>query len=89
MQTVAAAQANRQFSALLQQVKKGASYQITSRGEPVAVLAPSSALVAASLAKESDKHRAYREWLSEINSRPIAEMPNSQPWTRADLYDRP
>ena len=38
MQTVAAAEANRQFSALLQQVKKGASYQITSRGEPVAVL---------------------------------------------------
>jgi prevent-host-death family protein len=38
MQSVAAAEANRQFSALLQQVKKGASYQITSRGEPVAVL---------------------------------------------------
>jgi prevent-host-death family protein len=38
MQTVAAAEANRQFSTLLQQVKKGASFQITSRGEPVAVL---------------------------------------------------
>ena len=40
MKTVTAADANRQFSALLRRVTQGEQIVITTRGKPVATLAP-------------------------------------------------
>lgn len=40
MRTVSAADANRHFSSLLQEVKAGKSITVTSRGEPVAQITP-------------------------------------------------
>lgn len=42
MKTVTAADANRQFSTVLQRVSRGEAFTVISRGKPVATIAPPS-----------------------------------------------
>jgi prevent-host-death family protein len=77
MRTVSAAEANRDFSKLLAEVRNGETVLITSRGKPVATLAPPVEALER-MAKAKAELLAY---LERQPSRPIA------PWTRDELYD--
>ena len=79
MKTVTAADANRQFSALLRRVTQGEQIVITTRGKPVATLAP--------LAPVRDKAReaARSRLLARLRSQPSSGTQRN--WTRDELYD--
>lgn len=79
MKTVTAADANRQFSALLRRVTQGEQIVITTRGKPVATLAP--------LAPVRDKAReaARSRLLARLRSQPTSGTQRT--WTRDELYD--
>lgn len=75
---VSAADANREFSRLLQDVKKGHSYIITSHGKPVARIAP------------IEQHNPAAE---KARSVLLARLRNARVlkigrWTRDELYVR-
>ena len=74
--SVTAADANRQFSRLLQEVKKGRSFVVTSHGEPVARLSP---------AKEPEERAAARKLLFARLRRQRGPR-NISRWTRDELY---
>jgi prevent-host-death family protein len=76
--SVSAADANREFSRLLQQVKKGASFVVTSHGKPVARITP------------IDQHnrvaeRARKVLFASLEAAPIRKIGR---WTREELYER-
>lgn len=75
---VSAADANREFSRLLQGVKKGQSYIVTSHGKPVAKIAPIG---------EGGRFadRARTVLLSRLRSEPAMEIGR---WRRDELYAR-
>ncbi len=77
MRTISAADANRQFSQMLREVRKGETFIVTSHGTPVATLAP----VAGDLAA---RERAKEALLARLESQPAQ---NLGPWTRDELYD--
>lgn len=75
---VSAADANREFSRLLQDVKKGHSYVITSHGKPVARIAP-----------VAEHGRIAEKARSVLLARLRAERPSRiGRWTRDELYER-
>jgi prevent-host-death family protein len=75
---ISAADANREFSKLLQDVKKGQSYVITSHGKPVAKIGP---------VEEDYKlvKKARTVLLSRLQSEPVTDICS---WTRDELYER-
>ena len=75
---VSAADANREFSRLLQDVKKGNSYVVTSHGKPVAKIGPVGAAY-----RIAGKARAVL--LSRLESQPVTEVGR---WSRDELYER-
>jgi len=75
---ISAADANREFSRLLQGVKKGNSYIVTSHGTPVAKIAP-----VASGSHLAEKARALL--LARLESQPVLEIGH---WTRDEMYSR-
>lgn len=78
MKTVAAAEANRRFSKLLEEVSNGRSVQITSRGKAVARLIPEP---------KSDleaREAAKRAYLEDLMKRPAQ---NLGPISRDDAYE--
>lgn len=75
---ITAADANREFSQLLQGVKKGNSYIVTSHGTPVAKIAPVGA--SSNLAK-----KARSLLLARLEAQPVMEI---GPWTREEMYSR-
>ncbi len=75
---VSAADANREFSRLLQDVKKGHSYIVTSHGKPVAKIAPVGERTRAA-------GRAGTLLLDRLRSEPAIEI---GAWTRDELYER-
>jgi prevent-host-death family protein len=75
---ISAADANREFSRLLQGVKKGNSYIVTSHGTPVAKIAP-----VAATNHFAEKARALL--LARLESQPVMEIGN---WTREEMYSR-
>lgn len=75
---VSAADANREFSRLLQDVKKGHSYIVTSHGKPVAKIAP-----VGERSGVAEKARALL--LNRLRSEPTIEIGR---WTRDELYER-
>ena len=79
MKTVSAADANRQFSSLLRRVAQGEQVVITTRGKPVATLAP--------LAPVRDRARdaARARLLARLKSQPASGVQRN--WTRDELYD--
>lgn len=79
MKTIAAAEANRQFSAVLREVAEGKRVLITSRGQPVATIEPvrtGSAKAPAGAAK-----RRLLQHLARVKAR------GARDWTRDELYD--
>ena len=78
---VSAADANREFSKLLRQVRQGRAYVITSHGQAVAKIVPISG---------DDKVRAAARatLFKRLRSRRRQPSVNVGRWTRDDLYDR-
>jgi len=74
---VSAAEANRKFSQLLQGVRQGRSYVVTSHGKPVAKLSP---------VDESEKvaARARESLLDRLRRQPAVKIDR---WTRDELYE--
>jgi prevent-host-death family protein len=74
---VSAADANRNFSAILREVKNGRSYVVTSHGRVVARIVPAA------------EERTATFGQSELFKR-LAEQPavNGGKWTREELYER-
>ena len=78
MKTVSAADANRHFSALLREVARGNQITVTSRGRPIAVIAPADPNGVRARAA------AKRTLLSRLRATPIV---GCRDWTRDELYD--
>jgi prevent-host-death family protein len=76
VKSIAATEANRQFSRILREVRAGETYTITSRGEPVATLAPAG----------SDKARreALKRHLIELREQPCLNLGK---FDRDEAYD--
>lgn len=75
---VSAADANREFSRLLQEVKKGHSYVVTSHGKPVARIGP-----VAERGRLAEKARGVL--LRRLQNQPSVRIGR---WTRDELYER-
>lgn len=75
--TVTAADANRNFSRLLQGVRKGRSYVVTSHGQPVAKLGPVDEPGKAEVG-------ARDALLARLKRQPAADIGR---WTRDELYE--
>ncbi len=82
MKKVSAAQANRQFSALLKDVTGGATVLITSHGQPVAQMMAVSDV-------GPERARAKKLLLQTLESQRSAyQVKGKRDWTRDELYDR-
>ena len=75
--TVSAADANRSFSKLLQGVKRGRSFIVTSHGKPVARIAPPDAPGRAEAA-------ARDALLKRLRRQPVSDIGR---WSRDELYE--
>jgi prevent-host-death family protein len=77
-QAISAAEANRRFSRLLQEVRAGRSYVVTTHGKPIARLVPFS---------QPDKAR--QEARAALLRRLEGQTPSDiGPWTRDELNAR-
>lgn len=76
--TISAAEANRQFSRVLKEVRGGATYTVTSHGEPVARIMPPEQL------SGEDRARAKERLLARLRSQPVLDL---GPWSRDEAYD--
>ena len=74
---VSAADANRNFSKLLQSVRRGKSYVVTSHGEPVARISPVEN-------SNAERSGALQALLERLDRQPVQEIGK---WTRDDLYE--
>jgi prevent-host-death family protein len=68
MKTVTAAEANRQFSKLLREVRAGETVLVTWHGEPVATIAPANATSAA-------RAKAKRRLMEDLRAQPTLDLP--------------
>jgi len=75
---ISATDANRQFSRLLEGVRRGRSYLVTSHGQPIARLAP---IVDPQRAAAD----ARRSLLTHLRSQKAVRVAR---WTRDELYER-
>ena len=76
-EVVSAADANRQFSLILRQVREGHSYVVTSHGRPVARIVPVGK-------REPLVSGARATLLSRLERQPVV---SAGPWTRDELYE--
>lgn len=76
-ETIAAAQANRDFSRLLRGVREGRTFVVTSHGRPVARVEPAGPENAAS-------PRAWDAILSRLRSQAATSIGT---WKREELYE--
>jgi prevent-host-death family protein len=74
---ISAANANRNFSRLLREVKEGRSYVVTSHGRPVARIAPIDS-------DSTQREAAKAALLKRLRKQPTIDI---GPWTRDELYD--
>ena len=76
---VSAADANRKFSQLLQNVRRGRSYVVTSHGKPIAKISP---------VDETGKIEvsARANLLTRLRKQSVAKAVR---WTRDELYEDP
>lgn len=77
MKTLSAAEANRQFSALLRDVATGEVITVLSRGKPVATIGPANA-------DGSERDRGKQRLLSRLRQQ---QPTGSRHWTRDELYE--
>lgn len=75
---VSSADANRDFSKLLRQVRDGRSYVITNHGKPVAKIVPISA-------NDHIRAAARGTLFTRLESQPATV--SIGPWTRDELYE--
>ncbi|MDH4987532.1 type II toxin-antitoxin system prevent-host-death family antitoxin [Aminobacter anthyllidis] len=75
-ETISAADANREFSRLLREVRDGNSFVVTSHGRPVARVVPAS--------EPSQAARAARQILLDRLRRQVPA--NAGNWSREELY---
>jgi prevent-host-death family protein len=75
---ISAANANRNFSQLLREVREGRTFVVTSHGRPVARIAPVDS-------KTQKREAAKAALLKRLRNQPIVDI---GPWTRDELYDR-
>ena len=81
MKTIAAAEANRQFSALLREVAQGAEVTVVSRGRPVAKIVPPGL-------SGSGEGGGRSALLARLKTQAARVKPGGKRnWTRSDLYD--
>jgi prevent-host-death family protein len=74
---ISAAEANRKFSQLLQGVRQGRSYVVTSHGKPVAKICP--------VEESGNTQVSARETLlARLRRQPVV---NADRWTRDELYE--
>ncbi len=74
---ISATDANRQFSRLLDGVRRGRTYVVTSHGEPIARISP------VDVAEESIAD-ARKSLLARLRSQKATK---AKRWTRAELYE--
>jgi prevent-host-death family protein len=77
-QAISAAEANRQFSRLLQEVRTGQSYVVTTHGKPVARLVPFDQ-------PDRARQEARAALLRRLEGQTASDI---GPWTRDELYAR-
>jgi prevent-host-death family protein len=75
---VSAAEANRNFSALLRRVQQGERITITSRGRPVAEIAPPSQT------SPAVREAMVRDLIARLGSQEVVFI---GPWNREELYE--
>jgi prevent-host-death family protein len=76
-ETVSAADANRNFSRLLRNVREGRSYVVTSHGKPVARIIPAAKY-------KGVVTTARAALLARLVRQPLVE---TERWTRDELYE--
>jgi prevent-host-death family protein len=74
---ISAADANRNFSKLLREVREGQSYVVTSHGRPVAKIIPARAHLDA-------EERGRAALLARLRTEPVVDI---GPWNRDELYE--
>jgi prevent-host-death family protein len=74
---VSAAEANRNFSRLLEGVRQGKSYVVTSHGRPLAKLIPVDEPTGTNQA-------AWEALMERLRTQPVQDI---GPWTRDELYE--
>jgi len=74
---ISAAEANREFSAVLRRVRQGHSYVVTSHGRPVASIVPFAA-------GERVATTARATLFKRLRGAPVAAIGR---WTRDELYE--
>ena len=79
MRTISAAEANRQFSQILRDVRAGESFVVTSHGKPLARIVPCD--TAERAAREAAKQRL----LAHLDEQEVIDI---GPWSRDELYER-
>lgn len=79
MKRISAAEANRQFSALLRESTQGEEFLILSRGRPVARLGPV-------LQSDPGRVMARRELVDRLRSQSKVLLQRN--WSRDELYER-
>jgi prevent-host-death family protein len=75
---ISAAEANRNFSRVLREVREGSSFTVTSHGKPVARIVPTDA-------EDAKRAAAWDGLLTRLKRQPARERERT--WTRDDLYD--
>jgi prevent-host-death family protein len=81
--TISAAEANRQFSRVLREVREeGASYTVTSHGEPVAQIVPAN--TAQTAEQKSRRDEEWKQLLERLRNQPARDLGK---WSRDELYD--
>ena len=83
MKTVSAAEANRQFSRLLHEIREGETFIVTSRGKPVVRMEPVRSTE--EQAQPSAREKAKAALLRRLDMQPVLNIPID--WTRDDVYD--
>ena len=74
---ISAAEANRSFSQLLREVKRGRSYLVTSHGQPVARISPADM-------PERTAAKARASLIDRLSSQQVKKTGR---WTRNELYE--
>ncbi len=77
MKTVTAAEANRNFSALLREARQGEVYLVLSRGKPVATIGPA-------LARDAERPSARETLIARLQNQKVT---GTSKWTRDELYE--
>lgn len=80
MRTISAADANRQFSKLLRDVRNGETVLVTSRGEPVAKIEP----IRPASSTQDERGAAWAKLFDRLDRQPARNLGR---FDRDELYD--